>query len=149
MPVNTGFGTLNIGKDVLLDITLPNNQVLQVSYITAFTAKQNTKELDSKGLDGINRLSSLPDTWSGDFSVDRANSNLDDYFAAVEAGYYSNNGVLNAVRITETISEANGVITQYRYDGVALSYTDAGNYAGDAYVKQKISWKASKRIKVQ
>jgi hypothetical protein len=148
MPVNTGFGTLNIGKDVVLDITLPNNQVLQVSYITAFTAKQNTKELDSKGLDGINRLASLPDTWSGDFSIDRASSALDDYFAQVEAGYYSG-GILNAVRITETIQEASGVITQYRYDGVSLSYTDAGNYQGDAYVKQKLTWKASRRIKVQ
>lgn len=148
MPVNTGFGTMSIGKDVVLDITLPNNQVLQVSYITAFTSKQNTKELDSKGLDGINRLASLPDTWSGDFSVDRANSALDDYFAQVEAGYF-NGSILNTVRITETIQEANGVITQYRFDGVSLSYTDAGNYQGDAYVKQKITWKASKRIKVQ
>lgn len=148
MPVNTGFGTLNIGKDIQLDVTLPNNQVLQFNFITAFNAKQNTKELDSKGIDGINRLASLPDTWSGDFTIDRASSNLDDYFAAVEAGYYAN-GTLNAVRITETKTEANGVITQYRYDGVALSYTDAGTWTGDAYVKQKLAFKASKKIKVQ
>lgn len=148
MPVNTGFGTLNIGKDVSLDITLPDNSILRVNITTSFTSKQNTKELDSKGLDGINRLVSLPDTWSGDFSIDRSTSRLDDYFAAVEAGYYVN-GTLNAVRITQTITEGDGTITQYRYDGVALSYADAGNWSGDAYVKQKLNWRASKRIKVQ
>ena len=148
MPVNTGFGTLNIGKDVSLDITLPDNSILRINITTSFTAKQNTKELDSKGLDGINRLASLPDTWSGEFSIDRGSSRLDDYFAAGEAGYYAN-GTLNAIRITQTITEGDGTITQYRYDGVALSYVDAGNWAGDAYVKQKLNWRASKRIKVQ
>lgn len=148
MPVNTGFGTLNIGKDVSLDVVLPNNAILPLAILTSFTSKQNTKGLDSKGLDGINRLADLPDTWSGDLAVDRASSELDDYFAAVEAGYYAN-GTLNALRITQTILEGNGTITQYRYDGVAMNLADAGNWKGDAYVGQKINWRASKRIKVQ
>ncbi|MBM7045443.1 MULTISPECIES: hypothetical protein [Rhizobium] len=148
MPVNTGFGSLNIGKDVSLDIVLPDNSILPLAILTSFNKKQNTKELDSKGLDGVNRLASLPDTWSGDMAVDRASSVLDDYFAQVEAGYY-NNGTLNALRITETILETNGTITQYRYDGVALNLADGGTFKGDAYVNQKINWKASKRIKVQ
>ncbi|OCJ12470.1 hypothetical protein A6U86_05460 [Rhizobium sp. AC27/96] len=148
MPVNTGFGSLNIGKDAVLDVILPDNSILPLAILTSFTKKQNTKELDSKGLDGINRLASIPDTWSGDLSVDRASSVLDDYFAQVEATYFAT-GTLNALRITETITETNGTITQYRYDGVALAYADAGTFTGDAYVKQKLNWKASKRIKVQ
>lgn len=148
MTVNTGFGTLNIGKDISVDITMPNNQVLQLAIVTGFTRKQNAKDLDSKGLDGINRLASLPDTWSGEFDIDRGSKVLDDYFAAVEAGYY-NGGTLNPVRITETIQEGDGTISQYRYDGVALSYADAGKWVGDSYVKQKVNWRASKRIKVQ
>ena len=59
MPVNTGFGALNIGKDVVLDIVLPDNSILNVAILTGFTRKQNTKELDSKGLDGVNRLASI------------------------------------------------------------------------------------------
>mgnify|MGYP001041621374 CR=1 FL=1 len=148
MPVNTGFGALNIGKDVVLDIVLPDNSILNVAILTGFTLKQNTQELDSKGLDGVNRLASIPDTWSGDFSVDRASSVLDDYFAQQEATYFAN-GTLNALRITQTITETDGTISQYRFDGVALNLSDAGNWAGDAYVKQKINWKASRRIKVQ
>jgi hypothetical protein len=148
MPVNTGFGAMNIGKDAVLDIVLPDNSILPLAILTSFSAKQNTKELNSKGLDGINRLASIPDTWSGDMSVDRSSSVLDDYFAQVEAGYFAN-GTLNALRITETITETDGTISQYRFDGVALAYADAGTYHGDDYVKQKLNWKASKRIKVQ
>jgi len=110
MPVNTGFGALNIGKDVVLDIVLPDNSILNVAILTGFTLKQNTKELDSKGLDGVNRLASIPDTWSGDFSVDRASSVLDDYFAQQEATYFAN-GTLNALRITQTITETDGTIS--------------------------------------
>lgn len=148
MPVNTSFGTLNIGKDVVLDITLPDNSVLSVDITTGFTCKQNTRALDSKGLDGINRVADIPDTWSGDFMIDRASSNVDDYFAALEAGYYSG-ATVNAVRITQTIQEADGTVSQYRFDGVALNLNDAGNWQGDNYVKQQIAWRASKRIKVQ
>lgn len=147
MPVDTGFGTLNIGKDVALDVVLPDNSILTINITTSFTAKQVTKALDSKGIDGINRVAEIPDSWSGSFAIDRSGSGLDDYFAAVEAGYYAN-GTLSAVRITQTITEPSGQISQYRYDGVALSLNDAGQWSGDAYVKQTINWRASKRIKV-
>jgi len=148
MPVNTGFGVLNIGKDVVLDLVGPNGQTIAINITNGFTSKQDAKALDSKGLDGINRVASLPDTWSGDFSIDRSGSGVDDMIAAIEAQYF-NTGVLNNFRITQTISEANGTITQYRYDGVAISLPDAGDWKGDAFVKQKISWKASKRLKMQ
>lgn len=147
MPVNTGFGVLNIGKDVVLDLIGPNGQTISINITTGFTAKQDTKMLDSKGLDGINRVASIPDTWSGDFTIDRSGSSADDFFAAIEAQYY-NTGVLNNFRITQTIQEPAG-ISQYRFDGVAISMPDAGDWKGDAYVKQKISWKASKRLKMQ
>lgn len=148
MAVNTGFGSLNIGKDVALDLVLSDNSILNVAILTGFTKKQNTKGLDSKGLDGINRLADIPDTWSGDLSIDRASSVLDDYIAQREAAYY-NNGILPNLRIMETIQEPDGSITQYRYDGVSITLADGGTFQADAYVKQKINWRASKRIKVQ
>jgi len=148
MPVNTGFGTLNIGKDVVLDIIGPNGQTISVNITNGFTAKQDAKALDSKGLDGINRVASIPDTWSGDISLDRSGSGVDDLIAAIEAQYF-NTGVLNNYRITQTIQEPGGIISQYRFDGVAISLPDAGDWKGDAFVKQKIAWKASKRLKMQ
>lgn len=148
MPANTTFGVLNIGKDVVLDVIGPSGQTIAINITTSFTAKQDAKMLDSKGLDGINRVAAIPDTWSGDFTVDRSGTGVDDLFAAIEAQYF-NTGVLNNYRITQTIQEAGGAISQYRFDGVALSLADAGDWKGDAFVKQKISWKASKRLKLQ
>lgn len=148
MPANTGFGSLNIGKDVVVDVTNVAGQIVPINITTSFSKKQNTKELSSKGLDGINRYASVPDGWSGEFMADRADSTLDDFFAALEANYYAT-GQLNSVRITETITEANGTFSQYRYLGVTLSMPDGGTAQGEAYIKQKIAWHASKRVKVQ
>ena len=147
MPVNTGFGVLSIGKDVSIDVTLPNGQILNIDKVTAFDAKQDTTALNSKGLDGIHRFAEIPDGWSGSITIDRAGPGVDNFFAAVEASYYAT-GTLNAVRITQTIQEDAGTITQYRFDGVALKFTDAGSWSGDKYATQKLDFKASKRIKV-
>jgi hypothetical protein len=39
-------------------------------------------------------------------------------------------------------------VTQYRYGGVSLKYDDAGAKASDQLVKQKVGWRASRRLKV-
>lgn len=142
MPVN-GF---NVGKDVSLDINGQNGP-LRPSLITKFNKKQLTKEITVKGLDGISRHIRFPDGWSGSFDFERQDSTLDDYFATVEDNYYA--GINEqAITITETIQEVSGAITQWRYLGVMLKYDDGGEFAGDQTVKQKVSWVASRRVKV-
>ncbi|MFC2248738.1 hypothetical protein ACETRX_03850 [Labrys portucalensis] len=147
MPANTGFGTLTIGKDVSIDVTLPSGQVLNIDRVTSFDKKQETTSLNSKGMDGIHRFAEIPDGWTGSIGIDRGGHSLDDFFAALEADYYAT-GTLNNVRITETIEDTDGTVTQFRYDGVAMKFSDAGKSQPDAYVTQQLSWKASKRIKV-
>ena len=80
--------------------------------------------------------------------VDRSNSAVDDYFAQLESNYYAGL-TIGAAQITETITEVNGGITQYRYTGVMLKLDDAGELSGENLVKQKMSWCASKRLKIQ
>lgn len=88
------------------------------------------------------------DGWSGSFHIERRDSTVDDYFVQLEAAYYAG---LNeqAASITDIKQEPNGAITVYRYFGVLLDLTDAGNWAGDATVKQAINFVAERRIKVQ
>jgi hypothetical protein len=89
----------------------------------------------------------LPAGWSGGFDLDRADSTLDDYFAARESDYYG--GIASpTISITETISEVSGSISQFRYTGVALKFEDAGNKGADKTVGQKVSFKAARRIKI-
>jgi hypothetical protein len=53
------------------------------------------------------------------------------------------------VTITETITEASGSVTQWRYNGVALKYAEAGSWKGDAKVSQRISFRCTARVQVQ
>lgn len=142
MPVN-GF---SVGKDVSLDIIGPQGP-LRFSYITGFTSKPDITDGKVKGLDGITRHVRFPDGWSGSFSIERQDSTVDDYFAQLEANYFAGLNEL-PITITETITEVSGGISQYRFVGVLLKLDDAGDFKGDATIKQKITFMASRRLKV-
>ena len=142
MPIN-GF---SVGRDVSLDVVTASGP-LNFGLITKFSSKQSSKEEAIKGLDGITRPVRFFDGWSGSFNMERQDSSLDDFFAMLEANYYAGMNEA-AVTITETITEVNGAITQYRYTGVLLKYEDAGDWSGDATVKQSVSFVASRRVKV-
>lgn len=149
MPIQTGvpLGGMTTGKDVSVDVTLANGQVLRLGNITAFDRKPKIKKLSSIGIDGYPRNAVLPEGWDLSLEVDRQDSAVDDYWAQYEADYYAGRTVRN-VTITETISEVDGSISQYRYEGVALHFNDAGNFKSDSFVKMKIAGEASFRKKV-
>ncbi|MFN3886139.1 MAG: hypothetical protein ACK4MG_04200 [Aquabacterium sp.] len=142
MPMN-GF---TVGRDVSLSVVTANGP-LRLTLITGFSAKPNTAETRVKGLDGVTRYLRFPDGWSGSFDVERQDSTVDDYFAQLEANYYAGINEQPAT-ITETITEPNGSVTQWRYTGVLLKLEDAGTFQGDQTVKQRLSWVAARKIKL-
>lgn len=143
MPVN-GF---NIGRDVSLVINDPSG-ILHFSLITNFNSKPNTSDAKVKGLDGITRHVIFHDGWSGSMDIERQDSALDDFWAKLEDDYH-NGFAQTAAVISETIQEVDGSTSQYRYDGVVFKLEDSGDKKGDATIKQKLSFLASRRIKVQ
>lgn len=142
MPVN-GF---NVGSDVAIDINTARG-TLRASIRTGFSAKQITKDVESEGADGVNRYATLPAGWEGSLDFDRANGVLDDYFAAREADYFGGL-VSDTITITQTVTNPDGSINQYRFVGVCLKFDDSGESGGQKTIRQKVSWKASRRIKV-
>lgn len=142
MPVN-GF---NIGKDVAIDVNMPNGPV-RFSNVTDFQSKQMTTRIESKGIDGINRFGEIPGGWDGTIEIDRADANMDQTIAFMEALYYLGSNVPSST-ITETITETDGSITQWQYIGVAFKLDDHGSWKGDAKVTQKLSWVASQRLQI-
>ena len=142
MPLN-GF---SVGRDISLDIIGPSGP-LRFNQVTGFDSKPDTTDQKIKGLDGITRHLRFPDGWSGSFSLERQDSTVDDYFAQVEANYYAGRNE-QPITITETIREANGSISQYRYLQVLLKLDSAGSWAGDKSVPQKISFVAARRVKI-
>jgi hypothetical protein len=142
MPINN----FSVGRDVTLTIVTASGP-LNLSLITGFHSRPNMAETAVKGLDGITRHVRFFDGWIGGFDVERADSTVDDYFAQIEANYYAGINEQPGT-ITETITEVNGAITQYRYLNVLLKYDDAGNWAGDQTVKLKLSFVAAQRQKI-
>lgn len=148
MPIQTQFGNMSLGKDARMDVTLPGGRILPIAQLTDFEVKPLTSQLQSKGLDGIDRFAVVPMGYTLTFSLDRSDRTLDDWWAQYEAGYYAGN-VLQNVSITQTIEEGDGTVSQWRFEGVAINLDDLGNWKADAYVKQKITAKASRRVLVQ
>lgn len=143
MPAN-GF---TVGKDVTLVIVTPSGPLNLPVTTTGFEARPQYNKVRSVCMDGVNRGFNAPTGWEGSIKLDRSNPVVDDFFAQQEAGYYAGLNTLTGM-INETIVEANGSVSQYRYTDVLLSYDEAGNKSGDAKVPQTIGFFASKRLKV-
>lgn len=143
MPINQQ----NIGRDVAIDINMPQGPV-RVSTITDFSAKPISTAIVTKGIDGTDRFGEIPSGWEGMVEIDRADASMDNAFAFLEGLYYAGQNVPPST-ITETVTETNGSVTQWRFTRIAFKFDDHGSWKGDAKVTQKMSWKASLRIKVQ
>ncbi|MBN6210669.1 hypothetical protein JYK21_29765 [Ralstonia pickettii] len=136
----------SVGRDYTLVLQTPTGP-LSLSKITSFKSKQDVTDVRVKRLDGITDHVRFFDGWSGSFDIERQDATADNYFAQLEANYYA--GINESpAQIYETIQEANGSVSQFRYDGVLMTFADAGNRAGDATIKQSINFVASRRIKV-
>lgn len=143
MPMN-GF---NVGRDISVQIVGYDGTIKSFALLTGFDSKQNTNKVSIKAMDGIVRFLEIPDGWDGTFEYERQDDTIDSYFANLEAGYYGGQNIQSAT-ITETITQPDGSNVQYRFTGVMFKLDDAGSWKGDQSVKLKLSWCASRRLKV-
>ena len=142
MPVNQ----FSIGRDITLDIVASDGPK-RFGLITGWSAKQETTDIRVKGLDGNVRHMYLPDGWSGSLEFERQDAELEKFFASLEDAYYQGEN-LGTMTLTETISEPNGTVSQYRYEGCQMKLDDAGDWKGDASIKQRVSWMAARRKRI-
>lgn len=142
-------GGQSLGKDVRLVIVAGGGTVLDVppSAITKFSAKPTTGDEKRTGMDGEVRHLITHEGWSGSLEIDRLDSQIEDYWAAAEAAYFAGQS-LPWGTIQETIQEPSGAITQWRYERVVLKVDDLGDREGNKTIKMKVSFMASRRIKV-
>lgn len=143
MPVN-GY---TVGRDVVVDIIGPSGPI-RFKVRTGFTAKPMYSSRKVERSDGVIDPLEMPAGWEVELDYERADASVDDYFAEQEAAFHRGEN-LRPSSITETISEPNGQVSQYRYLNVALRCTDMGQRgAGTDTVKMKISGVAARRVKV-
>jgi hypothetical protein len=145
MPIND----FSVGRDIAVDLyDAASKSIVSFNIRTGFGARQMTTEIKIKGLDGTTRYAYLPDGWGGTIDLERAGPDVEDYILGLEATYFAGQNV-QANQITETISEPDGTITQYRYTGVMVRLPESGEWKGDASIKQRLEWVASRKVKVQ
>lgn len=144
MPMNN----YNTGRDVTLQVFGNDGAMKSFRMRTMFNSKQETNHIKVKRFDGVIDNLMIPDGWNGQLEYTRQGGEVDDYIAKLENDYYNGQDIQPA-QITETIQEGSGVITQYRYTGVYFKLDDAGDKRGDDVIKQRVSFVASRRLKIQ
>jgi hypothetical protein len=142
MPVN-GY---TVGRDVVLRVIRGDGTVLAIPGLTNFRKKPDMSDHKVVKIDGNVDHLVFPGGWSGSFELDRTDASIDNFMAEFEANYYAGQNVLPGT-ISESITEANGSVSQYKYIGVVLKPTDMGEAAGDKTVKQTLEFMASRRVK--
>ena len=143
MPIN-GY---TVGRDVVLRVINSDGSVLAIPGLTNFKKKPDMSDQKIMRIDGEVDHLVFPGGWSGSFELDRTDATVDNYMAQFEANYYAGQNILPAT-ISESISEANGSVSQYKFTGVMLKPTDMGEAAGDKTIKQTVDFLASQRQKV-
>lgn len=137
----------NIGSDTTLSIFIDGQRFVHL-ILTSFEARQKAADLSSTAIDGVNRYRYLEQGWDLSLDYDRGDSQLDDFFAAKEAGRYAGFPPPQ-IMITETTVDPNsGIPAKYRYNGVTLKLDTIGARTGDRKVEEKVTGMASRRIKV-
>ena len=143
MPVNN----MSIGKDVGVVINTTTGVLnIPAAAITSFSSQPVTENESRIGFDGVSRYLVVPTGWKGSFDVDRMSSAVEDWWASYESAYFAGQTTQPGT-ITETITNPDGSITQYRYTGVMFDLQDLGTREPTKVIKQKLSFMASRRVK--
>lgn len=143
MPANQ----FNVGRDVTLDIVDPVEGALRFQIKTGWTASPQYDDLESKALDGVPRFDNIPKGHKLTMTFDRADPNVDRYFANREARYFANQAYTLAT-ITETIRNVGGSTSVYRYTGVSLKQAESA-WKGNSITTGQIEGMAARKIQIR
>ena len=142
MPTNA----FTLGRDCQLVVIGPSGRV-DLTHVTGFETRQMTQPIRIDRLDGTQLAAELPKGWEGSFELERGSSTVDDFVATTEQGYFTT-GQLPTSTLYQYVTEANGSTSTYQYDGAVFKLAAAGAWRGDAAVKQKLEFFATRRKRV-
>ena len=136
----------SIGRDTQLVVMGPNGRV-DLSHVTGFESRQITSSVRVNRLDGTQLAAELPKGWEGSFEVERGTSALDDFVSTIEQNYFSGAGA-SAGTMYQYITEVDSSVSTYQFDGVVFKLASAGAWKGDASVKQKLEFYATRKRRI-
>jgi hypothetical protein len=136
----------SIGRDTQLVVMGPYGRV-DLTHATGFENRQITSPIRVSRLDGTHLAAELPRGWEGSFEVERGTSALDDFISAIEQNYY-NGAAAAAGSMYQYITEVDGSVSTYQFDGVVFKLASAGSWKGDSSVKQKLEFYATRKRRI-
>ena len=136
----------SVGCDCQLVVIGPAGRV-DLTHVTGFDSRQMTHAVRVERLDGATLAAELPKGWEGSFELERGSAVVDDFIAAMEAQFHAR-GNLRPGTLYQYVAETDGSTSTYQYDGVVFRLANAGAWRGDAAVKQKLEFFASRRKRV-
>jgi len=136
----------SIGRDTQLVVMGPDGRV-DIDHVTGFESHQITSAVRISRLDGTQLGAELPKGWEGSFDVERGTSALDDFIAALEQDFY-NGGGMQPGTMYQYITETDSSVSTYQFDGVVFKLSSAGTWKGDASVKQKMEFYATRKRRI-
>lgn len=140
---------LNFGHAVTVTVISPlSGNVLTLTNVTEFDSKQNSEKIKSAPLNAKVIFAHIPNGWTGTVTFDRQDNSIDEFFAAMEAAYWSNSKTFDGA-IFESITELDGTISQYKYEGVTFTFEDAGKKTSQTKITLKLAFEASDRVVIQ
>ncbi len=142
MPVNT----FSVGRDCQIVVMGPFGRV-DLSHVTGFDSRQLTAAVRIDRIDGVQLAAELPKGWEGSFELERGSSAVDDFMARIEAGFHAGSAVPYGT-LYQYVAEPDGSTSTYQYDNVVFRLVQAGQWRGDAPVKQRLEFFAATRRRV-
>lgn len=136
----------SVGRDTQL-VVIGRSGRLDLTHVTAFESRQLTQSIRVSRLDGTPLGAELPKGWDGSFELERGTSSVDDFIAGLEQGYFDGADTA-AGSMYQYVTEPDGSTSTYQYDNVVFKLSNAGVWRGDASVKQKLDFFASRRRRV-
>jgi hypothetical protein len=136
----------SVGRDCQLVVMGPYGRV-DLTHVTGFESRQLTASVRIDRIDGVQMGAELPKGWEGLFELERGSSAVEGFIARVEDAYHAGNSV-PAGSLYQYVTEADGSVSTYQFDGVVFKLAQAGSWRGDASVKQKLEFFASRRRRV-
>jgi hypothetical protein len=138
-----------IGRDVTVTLAGPGGTttVIPSTAITKFDAKPQKREEWSRPLNLPPQPLYMPDGWKGNLEVDRQDATLDTFQSNLEATFWAGQNTLSGT-VLVSVTEVNGAVTQYRFDGCMFWVDDPGSYNADNKVTQRLEFCAGTRKRV-
>ena len=138
--------TFSVGRDCQLVLMGPYGRI-DLTHVTGFEARQLTAPVRVDRIDGTQLAAELPKGWEGHFEMERGGPAVDDFAARVEAAYNAGQSV-GAGTLYQYVTEADGSLSTYQFDGAVFKLAHAGSWKGDQSVKQRLEFFASGRRRI-